>query len=191
VTLSRQWNPGDVIDVSMPFSFRMERAIDNPAVQSVFYGPTLMAIQGGPIGNNLDSGLLEFSFYKHFKLDGDFASAMTPADKSMHFTTNGHTLFPFYVADPDPSMTNPYHVYVKRHEPTVVFGSMDSGVPNRARADGVTFLDVVWAEAPFSDHAQLLAAVGRVSAEWLRLGLLTSAERVTITDGASRADLRA
>src|SRR6185503_2859981 len=121
VTLSRRWTNGDTIDISMPFSFRVERAIDNPSIQSVFYGPTLMAVQGGPVGNNLDTGFLELSFYKYMKLDGDLAPAMSPADKPMHFTTNGHTLFPFYVADPDPSVTNPYHVYVKRHEPAVVF----------------------------------------------------------------------
>ena len=36
---------GDRIEISMPFTFRAERTIDNPAVQSIFYGPTLLAVQ--------------------------------------------------------------------------------------------------------------------------------------------------
>jgi len=38
-----------------------------------------------------------------------------------------------------------------------VVGSIDSGVDNRSRGDGFTFLDIVWSEAPFASHAQLLA----------------------------------
>ncbi len=43
--LSRRWNPGDRIDIVMPFSFRVERTIDDPTVQSIYYGPTLLAAQ--------------------------------------------------------------------------------------------------------------------------------------------------
>ena len=134
----------------MPLRFRVERALDNPAVQSIFYGPTLMAVQREAVGNNLESGLIPMSFYRHLKLDGDLRSAMTPSGKPMHFETNGFTLAPFYVSDPDPSVASPYHLYVRREEPAIVFGSIDSGVPNRSRDDGLTFLDMVWDEAPFA-----------------------------------------
>jgi hypothetical protein len=171
----------------MPFRFRVERCIDNPAVQSIFYGPTLMAVQAGAVGTSLESGLLNFSFYKFLKLDGDLAPAMTPAGKPMHFTTNGQTLAPFYVADPDPGNTSPYHLYVRRHEPAVVFGSVDSGVPNRARADGITLLDLVWDEAPFTSHAQFLAVLGRISADWRDSGLITDREQTAIRAAAGKA----
>jgi DUF1680 family protein len=187
LTLSRQWRAGDTIDISMPFRFRVERCIDNPAVQSIFYGPTLMAVQAGAVGTSLESGLLNFSFYKFLKLDGDLAPAMTPAGKPMHFTTNGQTLAPFYVADPDPGNTSPYHLYVRRHEPAVVFGSVDSRVPNRARADGITFLDSLWDEAPFTSHAQFLAVLGRISAVWRDSGLITDREQTAIRAAADKA----
>ena len=35
-----------------------------------------------------------------------------------------------------------------------MFGSIDSGVPNRSRDDGLTFLDMVWDEAPFISQAR-------------------------------------
>ena len=51
--------------------------------------------------DTLETGLINVSLYKHFKLTGDFASAMTPvADKPLHFTYNGQTLAPFFVSDP-------------------------------------------------------------------------------------------
>jgi DUF1680 family protein len=187
VTLDRQWRSGDTIDISTPFRFRVERALDNPAVQSIFYGPFLMAVQGGAVGNSLESGLMNVSFYRHFKLDGDLARAMTPADKPLQFTTNGQTLAPFYIADPGSSETSPYHLYVRRHEPSVVFGSIDSGVANRARDNGSTFLDAVWNEAPFASHAQLLSATDRISMDWRGRGLLSEAERAAIRNAAEKA----
>jgi DUF1680 family protein len=182
VSINRQWRPGDTIDVSLPLRFRIERAIDNPAVQSIFYGPTLMAVQRESVGNNLETGLINFSLYKFFKLDGDLTAAMTPAGKPMHFSVNGYTLAPFYIADPDPGMTGPYHIYVRRHEPTVVFGSIDSGVPNRPRGDGLTFLDLVWSEAPFASFEQFLATLNKISAAWL-----SEPERMAILDATNRA----
>jgi uncharacterized protein len=37
VALSRTWAPGDTVDISMPFSIRIERAIDRPDTQSIFW----------------------------------------------------------------------------------------------------------------------------------------------------------
>ena len=84
VTLSRTWRTGDRIEIAMPFTFRAERAIDNPAVQSIFYGPTLLAVQHDAVGQNLETGLIKLSFYKHVKLDGDLAPAMTPGTAPLH-----------------------------------------------------------------------------------------------------------
>ena len=55
-TLRRQWRTGDRVEIAMPFSFRIERALDDPAVQSIFYGPTLLAVQHDPVGQDLASG---------------------------------------------------------------------------------------------------------------------------------------
>jgi DUF1680 family protein len=93
VSLDRQWKTGDKIEIAMPLSFRAERTIDDPAVQSIFYGPTLLAVQAPPVGENFQTGLINVSLYKNFKLSGDFGSGMTPVeDKPLHFTYNGQTV---------------------------------------------------------------------------------------------------
>jgi len=209
LALSRRWSSGDTIEISMPFSFRAVPAIDDPTVQSIYYGPTLLAAQAEAIGEDLDSGLLEVGFYRHLKLDGDLASAMAPIDRALHFATGGLTLAPFYVSDPvppgweppepDPDSpfsgrgrrgppTQPYHLYVRRHEPRIIFGSQDSGISNPTGSDGRTFLDAVWAEAPFNSHSALLSTVERIAAEWAGDGSLTEFEASTITETARSAE---
>ena len=165
------------------------------------------------MGEDLETGLIDFSFYSQMKLDGDLAPSMTPAGDALHFTSQGHTLAPFYVADPvataldgdDPADTElpapvegggrgrgpdtqPYHIYVRRSEPAIVFGSVDSGVANVAQDNGVTFLDTVWSEAPFASHDQFMATVERVATEWRDSGLLTGSDRETVVEAARRAE---
>ena len=185
---------GDTIDIAMPFSFRAERALDNPSVQSIFYGPTLLAVQHDVIGKDLDTGLVNLSFYRHLKLDGDLAPAMMPAAAPLHFTTGGYTMAPFFVADPAPQSgaevppTTPYHVYIRRQEPQIVFGSINAGVPNRTREDRLTFLDVLWDQAPFANHREFTNAVGRVAAAWEQAGRLDARERAAVVNAAGKAE---
>ncbi|MEJ2207311.1 MAG: glycoside hydrolase family 127 protein, partial [Gemmatimonadota bacterium] len=188
VSLSRRWRSGDRVEVTFPFSFRTERAIDDPTVQSLYYGPTLLAVQSPPVGDDLENGLLEMSFYRHLKLDGDLAPALTTADGTLRFATQGHVLFPFFESDPQDGPTHPYHMYFRRREPAVVFGSVEAGVPNTARGDGLTFLDVVWDQAPFPDHGRFVAAVEETAAEWQAAGLYGAEHGTAVVDAARRAE---
>jgi DUF1680 family protein len=192
VTLNRTWKAGDRIDISMPFSFRTERTIDDPAVQSIFYGPTLLSVQHDAVGENLDTGLIKLSFYRHMKLDGDLAPAMSPAAAPLHFTTGGYTLAPFFVADPsvapESRTTSPYHVYVRRHEPAIVFGSIDSGVANPTRENGLTLLDELWSRAPFTTHPQFVAAVTTLAGAWQQAGRLSTQDGTAIIAAAAKAE---
>jgi hypothetical protein len=189
VRLERQWRSGDRVDIRMPFTFRAERTIDDPSVQSIFYGPTLLAVQAPAVGDTLDTGLINVSLYRHFKLTGDFGAGMTPtAGKPLHFTVDGQTLAPFFVADPQGGESQPYHMYVRRREPVIVFGRIETGVANAARDDGVTFLDAVWAGAPFANHGRFVAAVERTAAEWRAAGRLTEADQRTVAQAARRAE---
>jgi DUF1680 family protein len=213
LNLSRRWASGDRIDIEMPFKFRVETAIDDPAIQSVYYGPILLAAQADPVGEDMASGLLDVSFYRHMKLDGDLAGAMAPTDQPLHFTTNGLILAPFFVADPveeptPPAVapeggqlqgrgrrgppTQPYHIYFRRREPSIVFGSVDTGVPNGSGPGDLTFLDAIWSEAPFPSHQALLATVERMAGEWAEGGKFTQAQRDAILEAArqAEADLR-
>ena len=178
LTISRGWHPGDTIELSMPFSLRIERTLDQPQTQAITYGPVPLVAQGA------STGYLEFSLYSGFTLSGDLSHAITPTAQPMTFTTNGYTLAPFYNDD-----ENPYHVYFHRSEPEVVFGSVDSGVANPQRSDGYTFLDLLWAQAPFASMGQFREAVSEISAQWVQAGLLTSAERDKIVAAARAANL--
>ncbi|WLW57452.1 glycoside hydrolase family 127 protein [Streptomyces sp. YU58] len=179
LTLSRSWRPGDRVRVSMPYRLRIERALDDPAVQSVFHGPVLLVAQSPA------QGFRAFSFYKDFTLRGDLAGAIRPEGRPLHFTTHGLTLAPFFVAD-----DTRYHAYFRRSEPVVVFGRADSGVPNRARGDRLTFLDVLWDQAPFATAGRFVEAVRALADTWLSAGLFTRTERDAVVAAAVRADLR-
>ncbi|HZD04639.1 MAG TPA: hypothetical protein VE173_06970, partial [Longimicrobiales bacterium] len=65
---------------------------------------------------------------------------------------------------------------------------IDAGVGNTARDDGLTFLDVVWDEAPFRDHEAFVATVERVAGEWREEGRFSEQERSAVTDAARRAE---
>ena len=197
LTLSRTWSPGDTIDIRMPFSIRIERALDRPDTQAIFWGPVLLQILGNP-GNG---SYRELSLYRHLKRDGDYArSAITHAGTTtagdMLFTTHGFTLRPYYISD-----TQPVSSYFRRVEPTIVFGSIDTGVPNHKRNDGLprydvpvtgvpspgndgpTFLDLVWDEAPFASHGEFVSTVARTAEAFLGAGSSPKRRRT----GSSRA----
>ncbi|MGC3004961.1 hypothetical protein ACPF8X_42955, partial [Streptomyces sp. G35A] len=199
---SRFWKPGDTIEIRMPFSIRIERAPDRPDTQSIFWGPLLLQILGNPgVGN-----YRELSLYRHLKRDGDHTrAAITPAGTTEAgdplFTTHGFTLRPYYIGDTQAAST-----YFRRVEPTIVFGSVDTGVPNRKRNDGLpnydvpvagvpspgsdgpTFLDLVWDEAPFRNHGQFVSTVTRVATQFVEAGVLSGAERSIVVASAARSN---
>lgn len=50
LTLSGNWQPGDRITVSAPYRLRVERAVDDPTAQSLFYGPLHFTTHGLTLG---------------------------------------------------------------------------------------------------------------------------------------------
>ncbi|MDQ0753849.1 DUF1680 family protein [Streptomyces africanus] len=179
LTLNRNWRRGDRVRISTPYRLRVERALDDPAVQSLFYGPLLLTAQSP------EQQFRTFSFYKDFTLRGDLADAVKPTARPLHFTTHNLTLAPFHIG-----ADAPYHAYFTRSEPVIVFGTSDSGVPNHARADGRTFLDVLWQQAPFPSSAHFVSAVRTLAGRWLSESLFTRAEHDAVIAAANRADLR-
>jgi DUF1680 family protein len=105
VTLSRVWASGDTIDVSMPFSLRVEKTLDQPRVtQCIAYGPIPLV------------ALSTSTSYLNFTLDGDLSQSITPTADPMTFTTNGVTVRPLYIDD-----TTNYHAYFHRVNRAPVF----------------------------------------------------------------------
>jgi uncharacterized protein len=45
LTLNRDWEDGDVIELRMPFDFHLDAVMDRPNIASIFYGPILLAAQ--------------------------------------------------------------------------------------------------------------------------------------------------
>ncbi|XVQ90445.1 hypothetical protein ACQP2K_26990 [Microbispora siamensis] len=66
---------------------------------------------------------------------------------------------------------------------------MESGVPNRAKDDGTTFLDAVWEQAPFGNRGRFQSAVAHAAGEWVAAGLLSPAEKDKVVSSAARAKL--
>ena len=201
LTLRRAWARGDTIDISMPFSIRIERAIDRPDTQSIFWGPVLMPILGDPGGG----AFRELTLYRYLRRDGDYSrEAITPAGTTAAgdqlFATQGLTLRPWYVGD-----TQQHSAYYRRVEPQIVFGSIDSGVANLKRDDdlpnydvpvqgisspgddGLTFLDIVWDQAPFGSHGHFVSTVAHAADVFVAKGVFTPAEKDRVVSAAARA----
>jgi len=179
VEIKRDWTSGDTVEISMPFSVRADRALDQPQTQGLAFGPVPLITL-----NTSTSYLTYSSMYPKLGLSGDLAGALTASATPMQFSFNGNTVRPFYVED-----TAQYHAYIHRSEPEIAFGSVDSGVPNYAQSDGTTFLDLVWDQAPFMNLGAFQAAVATLATRWLEAGMITSAEKDAIAAAAAKAHL--
>ncbi|UNI22497.1 hypothetical protein JDV02_008382 [Purpureocillium takamizusanense] len=204
LTLSRAWQRGDTVTVQMPFTMRNERALDRPDTQSLMWGPVVLQI----IGNaTTESGYHELSLFRYLKRDGDYARAVV---KQQHPTSAGDPLFktadgllvrPYYIGDGSPTSS-----YFRRVEPDVVFGTINTKVPNRKRNDGLpnydvpvegfpspgtdgpSFLDVLWDQAPFATHVAFIRAVTSTLNSFVKDGVYTSKERNIIVEKALMAE---
>jgi DUF1680 family protein len=176
LSIARRWQDGDRVEVRFPYTLRVERALDDPARQALLYGPVAL------IAKSADTGYLPLSFYPSLPLSGDLAEAgvVEPGADPMTFTVGAVPFAPFYQAD-----TDPYHAYFHRDEPHIVFAGADSGVDNRADAGGRTFLDALWAQAPFRDRPAFRRAVTSTAREWQAAGLLTEAEAAAVRTAAA------
>ncbi|MDH6217865.1 beta-L-arabinofuranosidase domain-containing protein [Streptomyces pseudovenezuelae] len=175
--VSRRWRAGDTVRVAVPFRLRVERALDDPALQTLFLGPVNL------VGRNSATEYLEFGLYRNAGLSGDLLPSLTlVTGKSLHFTLDGTEFAPFFEGTEDPT-----HAYFRRSEPRVVFGNTDSGVANPAKADGTTLLDEIWTGAPFGDKGALVARVRSTVEAWVSGGLLSGSDGTKVVSTAERA----
>ncbi|CCK31979.1 secreted protein [Streptomyces davaonensis JCM 4913] len=175
--VSRTWRSGDTVRISMPFRLRAEKALDDPSLQTLCYGPVNL------VGRNSSTAYLPLGLYRNAGLSGDLLPSLTPvAGKPLHFTLDGTEFAPFHEGTEDPT-----HAYFRRSEPRVVFGGTDSGVANPAKSDGTTLLDEIWAAAPFAGKGALVARVRSTVDAWVAAGLLSAADGRTVVSTAQRA----
>lgn len=166
VTVSRTWTAGDVVKVSIPFRLRVEKALDDPSLQTLFHGPVNL------VGRHSSTTYLPAGLYRNAALSGDLLPSLTPVSgKPLHYMLDGVEFAPFHEGTTDPT-----HAYVRRTEPRLVFGGTDSGVANPARADGTTLLDEIWSAAPFASKDALVNRVRTTVDSWVSAGLLPRAD---------------
>lgn len=204
LTLSRTWKTDDVIEVHMPFTIRIERALDRPDTQAIMWGPILLQLVGSP---KAESGFHELSLYRHLKLDGDYSRA---AVRKKETNAKGDSIFatgcnvkarPYYISD-----ASAVSSYFRRVESKVVFGSIDTSVPNRKRDeglpkydvpvegiespgnDGPTFLDLLWDQSPFKTHGDFVDAVTKLAEDFVDEGVYSDDEKADIIAGAKEAE---
>ncbi|WP_328429424.1 beta-L-arabinofuranosidase domain-containing protein [Streptomyces sp. NBC_00443] len=176
-TVSRTWRGGDTVRISMPFRLRVEKAIDDPSLQTLFYGPVNL------VGRNSSTVHLQLGLYRNAGLSGDLLSSLTPVSgKPLHHTLAGTEFAPFFEGTEDPT-----HAYFRRSELRVIFGNSDSGVANPAKPDGTTLLDEIWAGAPFGSKGALVARVRSTVNAWVTAGLLSQADGQTVVRTAEQA----
>ena len=175
--VSRTWRSGDVVKVAIPFRARVEKALDDPGLQTLFYGPVNL------VARNSSTSYLQFGLYRNSALSGDLLPSLTPVSgKPLHYTLNGTEFAPFSEGTEDPT-----HAYFRRSEPKVVLGTTDSGVTNPAKSDGTTLLDEIWAGAPFANKAALVSRVQSTVNSWVSAGLLGQADGRKVVTTAQNA----
>jgi hypothetical protein len=175
--VSRKWRSGDRVRVTVPFRLRVEKALDDPTLQTLFYGPVNL------VARNSATSYLPFGLHRNAALSGDLLPTLTPVTgKPLHYTLDGTEFAPFFEGTEDPT-----HAYFRRTEPHVVLGTIDSGVANPAGADGTSLLDEIWAGAPFSRKGALVARVRSTVDAWVSAGLLSQADGKKVVDTARKA----
>ncbi|MEU0191191.1 beta-L-arabinofuranosidase domain-containing protein [Streptomyces afghaniensis] len=178
--VSRTWRAGDTVRIAMPFRTRVEKALDDPSLQTLFHGPVNL------VARDAATEYLKVGLYRDAGLSGDLSHSLTPVPgKPLHFMLDGTEWAPFFEGTEDPT-----HAYFRRSEPMVVFGGRDSGVANPAKADGTTLLDEVWAGAPFRNKGALVARVRSTVDAWVSAGLLSRADGDKVVSTAGAASYR-
>jgi hypothetical protein len=164
------------------------------------------------VGKPVNGSYWQFSLYQHLKRDGNYQRV---AVRQTGKTSTGDPLFtiissskgvvevrPYYISD-----TQAVSTYFRRVEPTVVFGTINTGVQNRKRndglpkydvpvvgiaspgADGPTFLDLVWDQAPFATHLAFVEVVTSTADAFVAAKVYTAKERDTIVAKANEAEM--
>ncbi|MFO1514693.1 MAG: glycoside hydrolase family 127 protein [Verrucomicrobiota bacterium] len=87
LTLSRDWQDQDTIELRMPFSFRLDRVMDQPNLASLFYGPVLLAAEEGEPRSDWRPLVLETS---------DVGKSFTGSPGTLQFDFGEIRFRPFY-----------------------------------------------------------------------------------------------
>lgn len=182
VSLRRDWVPGTVVEISMPLALREVPAPDDASLVTLELGPTVL------LARSAATTWLPLSAATWRRLDGTLDAPLTSVD-------DGTWRLGELVLEPAWSGSDArYHMYLRRADAHIAFAGRDagaepadSGVPDVARRDGGTFLDVLWSDGGFASRPEFLRAVLRTAHEFVELGLLSAAEAREVLRAAARS----
>ena len=92
VRISRTWQTGDLVEVSIPFSLRTEAMPDNEKRIAVFHGPLVLAADLGPVPDPASNDPLYVPVL--MSRDPDPASWLTPVEGSFNMFQSSEVTFP-------------------------------------------------------------------------------------------------
>ncbi|WP_318311834.1 beta-L-arabinofuranosidase domain-containing protein [Flagellimonas crocea] len=87
MTIGRQWENGDVVELKLPFQFHLDPIMDQQNIASLFYGPILLAAQEDEERND----------WRKINLNAkDLAKTIEGDPETLNFTIDGIAFKPFY-----------------------------------------------------------------------------------------------
>jgi DUF1680 family protein len=182
-SITRAWRPGEVLVLGAPVSLRAEAAIDDPRQCALFLGPTLL------LARSEATTALAFGLGGRRGFDGGLITDRTGAELLAELAREGTVAIDGIAFEPCWSGADTrYHMYVRSHDDEIAFGGNGTGVPNRVRSDGGTFLDELWSAGSFPDRAAFLDRVAAVAARVRAEGLLGRDELAKVLAGAAAFD---
>lgn len=181
VSIRRDWTPGTTVEITMPLTLREVPAPDDTSLVTLELGPTVL------LARSAATTWLPVAAATWRRLDGTLDVPVTRAD-------DGTWRLGDLELEPAWSGSDArYHMYLRRSDPRIGFAGpgsgADSGVPNVAREDGSTFLDVLWSDGGFASRTEFLQAAARTTHEFVGLGLLSAADAEAVLGAAVRSHI--
>jgi uncharacterized protein len=180
VSFTRAWRAGDELTLGTPVSLRAEPTADDPRLCALFLGPTLLLAR-----SEATTGLA-FGLNGRRGFDGGLITGRTGAELLAELAREGTIELDGVRFEPCWSGADTrYHMYVRSHDAEIAFGGVGTGVPNRVRSDGGTFLDELWSARAFPDRKAFLDRVAAVARRVRAEGLLGRDELAAVLAGAA------
>ncbi|HEX2145443.1 MAG TPA: beta-L-arabinofuranosidase domain-containing protein [Glycomyces sp.] len=181
--LTRAWRQNEVLYLKTPAALRAEPTIDDPRQCALFLGATLLLAQ-----SDATTGLT-FGFNGRRGFDGGLITGRTGAELLAELARDGTIELDGITFEPCWSGADTkYHMYMRSHDEEIAFGGTGTGVPNRVRSDGGTFLDELWSAGTFPDRKAFLDRVAAVAVRVRSEGLLGRDELAKVLAAAAAFD---
>ncbi len=175
-TVSRTWRSGDTVKISMPFRLRVEKALDDRSLQSLFYGPINL------VGRNSATSHLQLGLYRNAGLSGDLLPSLTRSPENRS-------------TSPSAAPSSPPSSRARRTPPTPTSGVPNPGdprqlrlrrhQPRKARRHHLAGRDL--GRGPFTGKGALVSRVRSTVNAWVSAGLLGQTDGQTVIRTAQQA----